>query len=449
MLRLISRHFFLYKNTVLLYLVNKQILCKIKHASSILTLYKKIIFVKKKYIYSIILLFILGFNSILSSGQNGNVTERAKYVFLFIGDGMGLAHISLTEAYLATQKGVIGNESFTFSNFPEIGLVSTFSANSFITCSSAAGTAIATGTKTNNYMLGVDPQKNNLTAITYKMHKKGIPIGIVTTVSIDQATPGAFYANSIKRSDYYGIALQIGNSGFEFFAGGGFMQPYGESKDKPFIEDILKSNGYKIAYGLSEFNKFSKRDKVILLQEKNGKTELPLAIDRKDGDLTLKNLVDASIDHLDNKKGFFIMAEGGLIDWTAHVGDAKSTILEILDMNSAIESAYNFYLKHPKETLIIVTADHETGGTSVGKTSGYSLNLKQLDSQKQSMSVAPASISKYMEYNAKSMIGWSTRSHTGIMVPIYSIGVGSSNFGGRMDNTDIAKKICNIMNVNF
>lgn len=403
---------------------------------------------KKNYLLIVLSAILLIFGNI-EAGYAAGKGKNVKYVFLFIGDGMGLAHISMTEAYLATQKGVIGNEQLTFTGFPVTGLVTTYSASNFITCSSAAGTALATGTKTNNYMLGVDPQKNKLKAITYKIHEKGIPVGVMSTVSIDHATPGAFYASSVSRTNYYEIAEQLPATGFEFFGGGGFVQLNGEKKDKPLIYDVIKQSGYKIAFGIDELSNISKNDKVVLLQKANGKSELPLAIDRKQDDLTLKQLVDAAISRLESKKGFFMMAEGGQIDWAAHSNDVKSAILEVLDMDEAIKSAYEFYLKHPDETLILVTADHETGGLAVGKDAGYNINLKELNAQTQSMAAAPGNIPSINSINSKALVGWTTKSHTGIMVPIFAIGAGSELFTGRMDNTDIPRKICKLMGITF
>ena len=123
-----------------------------------------------------------------------NEEKKAKYVFYFIGDGMGFSHISLAEGYLATKEGKIGNNPLCFSQFPVMGMATSYSANRYITCSSAAGTALATGTKTNNGMLGVTPDTTELTAISYKIHEAGFPVGITTSVTIDHATPASFYS---------------------------------------------------------------------------------------------------------------------------------------------------------------------------------------------------------------------------------------------------------------
>lgn len=401
------------------------------------------------------LLFAASMLIIFLSAQ-GNTNQSSskkathpKYVFLFIGDGMGLSHVSMAEAYLSTQKGQISNESISFTRFPVIGLVTTYSANSYITCSSAAGTAMSTGTKTNNYMLGVDPKGNKLRSISYKIHEKGIPVGIASSVTIDHATPGAFYASSTSRTNYYEIAEQLPKTGFEFFGGGGFVQPKGEKGDQQNIYELISKAGYKIIRGQENLKNKTQKDKVIFLQREGKEGDLPYALDRKPGDLSLKEVVAAGIEHLYGNKGFFMMAEGGKIDWAAHSNDGKADILEVLDFADAIEVAYQFYLKHPEETLIIVTADHETGGVSLGREKGYTLSLKELDPQTRSIDSDKSQKEQIKELNNKANIGWTTTSHSGTMVPIYSIGAGSQEFSGRMDNTDIPRKITKLLNVKF
>ena len=164
--------------------------------------------------------------------------RKAKYVFLFIGDGMGFSHVSLTEAYLAQQRGVIGNDPLAFTQLPVLGMATTYSASNPITCSSAAGTALATGTKTKNGMLGMDADSLPLKSIAYKIHEAGLKIGIMSTVQINHATPAAFYAHNVRRNNYYPIAQELPGTGFEFF-GGGFLHPNGKEKDLPSIYDAV------------------------------------------------------------------------------------------------------------------------------------------------------------------------------------------------------------------
>lgn len=386
-----------------------------------------------------------------------NEEKKAKYVFYFIGDGMGLAHVSVTEGYLATQKGKIANDALCFSSFPVMGMVTTYSASNYITCSSAAGTALSTGTKTNNGMLGVTPDTTNLESIAYKIHRAGYAVGITTSVTIDHATPAAFYANAPYRGDYYDIATQLSTSAFEFYGGGGF----GGVKDARHKENNLykmaEDAGYTIAYGLDECNsKEEAAEKMFLIQERGKEDDaLPFVADREEGDLTLPEVVKEAIEFLEkDQDGFFLMAEGGKIDWSAHSNDLAGSIFETLDLDEAVMVAYEFYKKHPEETLIIVTADHETGGLGLG-TLDYNYDLTVVSNPEVKNADDETNVSNYMSKvgidstSIKAKIGWTSKTHTGIAVPVYAIGAGSELFSGRMDNTDIPKKVCEAMGVIF
>lgn len=380
--------------------------------------------------------------------------KKAKYVFLFIGDGMGFSAVSLSEAYLAQERGAIANDPLCFTQFPVLGVATSYSANRPITCSSAAGTAIATGSKTNNGMLGMAPDSiTKLTSIAYKIHNAGYKIGIMSTVQINHATPAAFYGHNIKRGNYYEIGQELPKTGFEFFGGGGFLHVNGKEKNLPSLYSYAEEGGYTIARGLEEF-KAKKCDKIFLTQKEDYDKTLPFSLGRKDTDLTLAQVVEAAIQTLDNKKGFFMMAEGGLIDYAAHSNNVIGTITEILDMDEAVKIAFEFYRKHPDETLIVVTADHETGGISLGYKKGYTYDLSAFKDIKENASTND--VDKYMdnkvvlkEESQKAGIGWTTTSHTGVPVPVWAIGVGSEQFAGRQDNTDIPRKICKSMGVRF
>ncbi|MBP6867744.1 MAG: alkaline phosphatase [Bacteroidales bacterium] len=381
---------------------------------------------------------------------------QAKYVFYFIGDGMGLAQVALTEAWLADSAEVIGFEKLSFTEFPVLGMATTFSAGNIITCSSAAGTALATGTKTNNGMLGVSPDSVSLEAITYKIKKAGYRVGVTSTVTLDHATPGSFYANASSRSDYYDIAVQLPQTGFDFFGGGGFVQPEGKDKDQVSVLSLIEEAGYQVAYGIEQVETSAGAEKMLLLQDKERDYmgALPYAIDRKEGDMTHADIINVAVDFLDNEKGFFLMSESGRIDWACHSNDGKTSILETLDLNDAVQVALEFAQRHPGETLIVVTADHETGGLALGSASGYSLFFDALAEQNASKDMLLQTGNKEMtgqvaEMNDRACIGWTTSSHTGIPVPVYATGAGSELFSGRMDNTDIPKKICQAMGIAF
>lgn len=383
--------------------------------------------------------------------------KKAKYVFYFIGDGMGFSHIALAEAYNAAKDGKIGSEPLCFTQFPVMGMATSYSASNMITCSSAAGTALSTGFKTNNGMLGVAPDTTELESIAYKIHDAGYKVGIMTSVTIDHATPGAFYANSAARSDYYAIAAQLPESGFDFFGGGGFQGLKKEDGRKPIYE-IVAENGYEVAFGKEEYEaKKDSAEKIIYFQNKERAAEvLPYAFLRGEGDISLADVVTEAIEFLDNDKGFFIMAEGGQIDWAAHANDITNTIHETIDFDEAIQVAYEFYLKHPDETLIVVTADHETGGVTLGRTKGYTFDLSLVPEKALSAKTdSEKNVENYMQqYPADSLskaakIGWTTSSHTGGAIPVFAIGAGSSRFAGRADNTDIPKRIISAMGIEW
>ena len=393
---------------------------------------------------------------------DGNLKEqpKAKYVFLFIGDGMGFSHVALTEAYLATKKGIIGSEPLTFTQFPVLGMATTYSTKNMITCSSAAATALASGYKTNNNTVGIYPDSIPVYQISYKLRDLGYKIGLMSTVGIDHATPACFYAHNINRKNYYEISMELPESGFDFFGGGGFggvsdKDPQKASEKEKNIYGKVAKYGYTVAYGLDEYkSKKSSSDKMILFQKGDKKDKiLPYVIERKPEDLTLAQVVSSAIDFLytPEGKGFFMMCEGGKIDWAAHVNDPVGTILETIDMDEAIKVAYEFYKQHPDETLIVVTADHETGGLALGYKKGYVYDLKVLDDAMSHFKQEEVTADNYMTrevldtLSKKARLGWSTRSHTGIYVPVFAVGAGSQMFAGRIDNTDIPKNIMKAM----
>ena len=333
----------------------------------------------KRFMYS--LLFVL----VVVTGY----AQQAKYVFFFIGDGMGLNQVNTTEMYLAEQEGRIGVKPLLFPNFPVAGVATTYSITNSITDSAAGGTALATGSKTFNGAIGVGPEKEVLQSVAEKAKAAGKKVGVTTSVSVDHATPAAFYAHQPNRGWAYEIALDLPKAGFDFYAGAGFVSPTRDrnKQERPSIYPIFEEAGYTVARGLGDYKeKAADAQKMILIQEE-GKDmgSIPYAIDRKEGDLTLSEIVESAISFLTKgkDKGFFLMVEGGKIDWACHGNDAATVVEEVIDLDNAIQVAYEFYKKHPKETLIVVSADHETGGLGMGSVD-YTLKLKALASQQQS-----------------------------------------------------------------
>jgi len=349
--------------------------------------------------------------TVLFSAGVGTAAEgRAKYIFLFIGDGMSIPQRNAAELFLTSQNSPrdlelallrAGNkfpggngvtdfkpsiQRMLMTTFPGQGFSSTYSYNSLITDSASAGTAIATGNKTQDGVLAMDPSATEKYVSMAKLARnKGMKVGVISTVSIDHATPAAFYASSPSRDFHYEIALQIPESGFNFFGGGGFVQPRGSRRDQKDIANVLKDAGYRMHATRADFDRIKTGDdKIVAINPVlDGNAAMPYAIDRGGGEITLAEFVAKGIEVLNNPNGFFIMAEGGKIDWACHANDAATTVREVLDLDDAVKVAYEFYKAHPKETLIIVTGDHETGGMSVGfANTNYDVFLSRLKKQK-------------------------------------------------------------------
>ncbi len=441
--------------------------------------------------------------------------QQAKYVFLFIGDGMGLNQVNTTEMYMGEQAGRIGTEPLTFASFPVAGMATTYSASNSITDSAAGGTALATGRKTYNGAIGVDAEKNTVTSVAEQAKKAGRRVGIATSVSIDHATPASFYAHRPDRGMYYEIAQDMLKAGFDFYAGGGFLRPNKtfDGKEAPSIFPQIEEAGYTLARGADDYlAKRADARKMVLIQQEGAEPScLPYAIDRKEGDLTLRQITESAIDFLTkdgDRRGFFLMVEGGKIDWACHNNDVGTAVREVMDLDEAVKVAYEFYKKHPKETLIVITADHETGGLGLG-AKNYTLALKSLacqDHSQETLSRAITDLRKNGNHKASwaevkalltekmgfwselplsweqekllrdvyeesfvrnhvqfaeslyakteplaaaarrvmsqlALVGWTSGTHTAEYVPVFAIGAGSKAFYGKMDNTDIPKRI--------
>lgn len=315
------------------------------------------------------------------------VNGQAKYVFYFIGDGMGINQVNVTEAYLSAMKGERGSASLLMTQFPVASMAATFSANADVTDSAASGTALATGKKTNNGFIGVGTEQERLETIAEKAKKAGKKVGVASTVPVNHATPAAFYGHQKDRNMYYEISQDLLISGFDFFAGAGLYNrdKLYDNTDVPDIYPQIEQAGYAVFKGYEDFKANRGQSKKVMLVQKNWEEAggIPYAIDRTDEDLTLKQITEAAIEVLmkDNKKGFFLMLEGGRIDWAGHANDGATVIKEVIDMDEAIKVAYEFYKKYPKETLIVITADHETGGITAGRGS---MNIGVLQHQRMS-----------------------------------------------------------------
>lgn len=278
---------------------------------------------------------------------------QLRYVFLFIGDGMGYGQIMAADDALAAAE----REPLCFPLLPVVGSAHTTNAEGEITDSAAAATAIATGVKTVNGYLGLDESGGRLTDVSETLRDAGKRIGILTTVSLDHATPAGFYAHVNSRRTYATIADDLFASGFDFFAGGGFH-------DTPDAEDRAAENGYALVPSFEEVSAVSQGGLILSSSLIFGDYGVLPAIDGGAREHWLKKATDLAIARLDTPAGFFMMIEGGRIDYFCHYNDAGSFVAEVLDFNEAVQSALAFYELHPSETLIVVTADHETGFVS-------------------------------------------------------------------------------------
>ena len=316
---------------------------------------------------------------------------KAKYVFYFIGDGMGVNQVNAAETYLGALQGRIGIEPLCFPSFPYSAFVNTQSATNGVTDSAAGGTALACGQKTKNGTLGMlKDLTTSVSSIADWARQSGAAVGITTSVAIDHATPAAFYAHVKERHEQYTIGKQLVESANDFYAGSDFTIPTDpEYPNGPTLYEEANAKGFTISRGYADYQKrAANAKKMILLQSeeasKADRYSIPYALDRKDGDLTLTDITRAGIDFLmkkqGEKNGFFMMIEGGKIDWACHANDL-AFIPELIDMDNAVKVAYDFYKQHPDETLIIVTADHETGGIVLSRGL-YEINLAAVGNQR-------------------------------------------------------------------
>ncbi len=303
-----------------------------------------------------------------------------KYVFMFIGDGMGMPQRMVAEDFSRRS----GRGPLAMNALPYQGLTRTASADQLITDSAAAATSIACGVKANNCALGVTPDGRRVESVAELAKRKGMKVGIITTVTIVHATPAAFYAHRKNRGESYRIALDLVGSGFDFFAGGGVYNKYDDKKDAQYrgnVFDLAREAGYTVV---------REKEPFLALKPGAGKVwgvfadeGLDFEIDDQSRYPTLKEMVAKGVELLDGPDGFFMMAEGGKVDYAAHANDAATTLKDIIAMDDAVKVAHAFAQRHPDETLIIVTGDHETGGLAMGFVgTGSKFHIQLLARQK-------------------------------------------------------------------
>ncbi len=353
-----------------------------------------------KFFTVIICLFVLGLSAI-TFVTDADESRRTKYVFFMIGDGMGLAQRNSAEVY----KGAISDPSkpsvgkLVMSTFPTQGMSATYSESSIITDSAAAGTALACGFKTTNGVISMDSSfKHSFTTIAEMAKKKGMKVGIISSVSIDHATPACFYSHQSNRGRYYEIGMQLARSDFDYFAGGGFRQPKGPNGQNPSIIEAAQENGFTYVQTREELEALTPESgKVLAINHTLGDGDaLFYELDRPDDHISLAEFTRKGIELLDNNEGFFMMVEGGKIDWACHANDAASAINDVLAFDAAVKEAFTFYQKHPGETIIVVTGDHECGGMTIGFAgTKYSTFFEKISHQKKSYVLFNAEFQKY------------------------------------------------------
>lgn len=349
---------------------------------------------KNKIILSLLLVvaFIL---SGCNSTNNSSSTNKPKYIFYFIGDGMGSSHKSLAEGYMQWKNK---DESFVLNmnDMPIQANLATESLSNTITDSAAAGTALSTGEKTSVGIIGMDKTgKTKYTSILKALQADGMAVGLVTTVTVTHATPAAFGANIVDRNDEISIAKQYLDAEYDYLAGGGSryftdQENGGKREAGDSLIDDFDSKGYTIDSSLSDFENtdFTKTKKYLGIYEDKYLTDVITQENNKKTSPTLSEMVTGGIDVLSqDEDGFFMMVEGGYIDGAAHNNDAPTILHETLAFDNAVKVAMEFYEKYPEDTLILVTADHETGGLSLGYNS-YSINYEALDAVKASFGTA-------------------------------------------------------------
>jgi alkaline phosphatase len=329
-------------------------------------------------------------------------SDKPKNIILFIGDGMGPAQVS---AHILT-KG-----KTSFDHFDHAGLVTNHASDNLITDSGAAGTALATGRKSYNGAVSISPDGDTLKTVFEYAREQGMSTGIVVTCTVTHATPACFVAHTESREDHNEIARQIAEFAPEVLIGGGlmyFLPGYAEGSARQDSIDLIEKLSAKTQISYS-YNILKHRDEL------SGLTALLAMEDLQPAPLreyTLGDMTRKALDALSkNENGFILMVEGSQIDWACHDNMYELFLDEMNDFDSAIAEGLKFAEDNP-ETLILVTADHETGGMTLDKGGPD---------------------------NRLTGASFSTGEHTAALIPVFAKGPSSANFSGILDNTDIGK----------
>lgn len=315
-----------------------------------------------------------------------------KYVFLFIGDGMSYPQIQTTNYYLSAMADdgddiLTSQNNLNMTDFPVAGSAQTYDSTSFCPDSASTATSIATGHKTYSGTINMDENmETSYETIAEKLKDQlGYKVGILTSVNLNHATPAAFYAHQASRNSYYEIGQELIASEFDYFAGGGLLQPTGAEEDQTDLYQLAEEAGYTVVKTKAEAEALTADSgKTIVIDETLADDDaMSYAMDLEEGEWGLADYVEKGIEVLDNDNGFFMMVEGGKIDWACHANDAGATINDTIALDEAVGKAVEFYNEHPDETLILVTGDHETGGLTIGFAgTDYDTFLTNISNQK-------------------------------------------------------------------
>jgi alkaline phosphatase len=355
-----------------------------------------------RFFFAIVVLAIVVF----SCSGSDNTPEN---IIIFIGDGMGVGHIT---------AGKIARGSINLERFSVVGLVNTDSANQLVTESAAAATALATGYKTNNRAISVSVDNEPLKTLFEYAKELGKSIGVVVTKSVTHATPAAFMAHAEDRRQHADIAEQIVNSDIDVLIGGGwayFVPTTNEGSERKDHKNLLSTLETRMPVVLAD-DKLAAHTETRKLAALLALKSLPKATDR---DYSLTRLIQIAIHILSkNRNGFVLMVEGSQIDTAAHDHDQQYLIAELIDFDDAVGAGLDFAQKN-RHTLILVTADHETGGLAVHDRS---IKNRQVAST-----------------------AFTTTGHTATMVPLFAYGPGSERFNGIQDNARVGQTLIELL----
>jgi alkaline phosphatase len=442
----------------------------------------------------------------------GENSPQVKGIILLIGDGMGLNQVRSADIY---SRQVLG-KSLALDSIVTRGITTTYSANSEVTDSAAAATALYSGHKNNNGVINILPDGKYVNTIGEAAKKSGMSVGVISTARLTDATPAAVYSHAPRRNMEGLIAEQLSVFSPEVAMAGGlqYFIPKGSNgskrKDDKNLIKVMESKGYTYVKNASELRAVDpkKTDKLFGLF---AKSHMAYELDRQNvpglgNQPSLADMTDVAVKILGtNPKGFFVMIEGGRIDHACHAHDIKASIYDVLAFDDAVKVALDYQKTH-HDVLVLVTADHETGGLGLGRGIEYALDLAALQPIKNSLEYlskqikknpakfeeiitaagfdltakekallsayppgsSPDAIVELSGYHDKikkyvfsqihyalssiesdrAKIGWTSFAHTAQPVITYAVGPGEKEFSGFYDNTDIAKKMAKLLRVN-